>query len=504
MKVGGHKQYRFGRFLVDPSEQCLFRDDVQIPLTGRAYETLLVLLERSGHLVEKADLFHRVWGDTFVEEGNLAVTISVIRKALGDDRDGNRFIETVAKRGYRFMAPVQVLETQPVPDVAHTTLPSSASPNNDPSLKRTWLLRVGVVPALVFFLVLVVIVMAAIAGKVQRAKADHLAEMNPEAAQLYLEGRYFFDKRNEDGLRRSIEYYERAVEKDSKYAPAYVGLADSYVQLGTFGMESAREAYPNAKSAIVKALELNRSLAEAHTSLGMVSFHYERNWTVAEDELQLAIKLNPKDVLAHIGYAEDLAATGRLDKAIEEARKAQGVDPISPSANTVLGRMYYFNRRYDDAISIFRHVLDLNPDFSRAHARLGMAYAASGDYGKAIREFQEGRQLSGRDPYMEGLIGYATALNGDRTSAQKLLDDLSNRSRREYVPAFSIALVSLGLGDRDAALKSLSQAYEDGSEYLEFASVDPLLDSLRSDERFVALLDRMRLKAIPTSAALRN
>jgi tetratricopeptide (TPR) repeat protein len=319
------------------------------------------------------------------------------------------------------------------------------------------------------------------------------ATRNSKAYQLYLKGRYFWNKGTAEGLHRSIECFEQAIAEDDRYALAYSGLADAYVRLGSHGVEPTERAYPSAKAAALKAVELDDSLAEAHASLGMISFYYEWNWPQGEQEFQRAIALNPNYAVAYTRYALYLAAMGRHGEALEKVQPAQELDPVSPDINTIVGRIFYLSRQYQHSIDAYRKVIDLDPHFGLAHARLGTTYAAQGAFGPAIPELEEAQQLSGPDPYIGGLLGYAQALSGNADAARKLLERLTQTSRHQYVPAFSIALIYVGLGERDQALGWLEKAYQDRSTYMVYAKTDPLLDPIRSDRRFAALLHRMGL-----------
>jgi tetratricopeptide (TPR) repeat protein len=226
----------------------------------------------------------------------------------------------------------------------------------------------------------------------------------------------------------------------------------------------------------------------------MISFYYEWNWQQAELEFRRSIKLNPNYPVAHEWFAENLAAVGRTEEALAQVQRAQELDPLSLIINTGIGRVFYLTRRYDQAVVAYQKVIDLDPQFARAHTRLGMTYATERRFADAIREFQLAQQLSGPDPYLDGLLGYAYALSGKTAKARKLLQELTAKhSRREFVPAFTMALISIGLGERDQALDWLSESYSDRSCYMVFAKTEPLLDPVRSDPRFLALLNRMGL-----------
>lgn len=430
--------YHFGPFRLDPAERRLYCEGSPVPITAKPFDTLLLLVQRRNRLVQKLEIMQTIWPDSFVEEGNVAVTIHALRKVLGDEGDEYKYIETVPKRGYRFIGAVN--------DVVETT-------------------------------------------KLPLPRRD----TDSKAYLFCLEGRHFWSKRTEKGLRRSIEYFQQAITQDAHYAPAYVGLADSYVLLNAYGVEPASQAYPVAKATALKALQLDGSCAEAHAALGMVYFYYEWNWSEADKEFKRAIELNLNYPLAHSWYALYLGAMGRYDEAFNRVRNAQLLDPLSLEINTVVGRVSYLSRQYDRSIDAYRKVIDLDPSYARAHARLGMSHAAEGAFEDALREFAESQKLSDFDPYVEGLIGYAHANMGNTAKARKALGRLSQRSRRQDVHAFSMALVHIGLAEREQALNWLEKSYQDRSSYMVYAKSEPLLDPIRSEARFVALLEQMGL-----------
>jgi tetratricopeptide (TPR) repeat protein len=243
----------------------------------------------------------------------------------------------------------------------------------------------------------------------------------------------------------------------------------------------------------LKSLELDDLLPEAHASLGMVYFFYEWNWKAAEREFRRTIDLDPNYAMVRSWYALDLVAMGRPDEALSQVQHAHDLDPSSLIVDTEVGWVYYSSRHYPKAIEAFRSVIDMDRQFARAHTRLGMVYTAQRDFGSAIREFKKAQELSGPDAYVDGLLGHALALSGNRTAARKLLTDLTERSRHQYVPAFSMALICLGLGERNDALDWLQKAVQERPTYLVYVKTDPLLDSIRSDPRFTQLMDQMEL-----------
>jgi TolB-like protein/Tfp pilus assembly protein PilF len=331
---------------------------------------------------------------------------------------------------------------------------------------------------------------AKLSGSERNAIAARPTE-NTEAYQLYLKGRFFWNKRTGQNLNKAADYFNQAIIADPKYALAYVGLADSYVLMPFYGAAAPQDCYLKAKTAAQKALELDDSLAEAHTSLAQV-LCYHLDLLQAVPEFERAIELNPNYPTAHQWYGSSgLTALGHFDKAIAELKRAIELDPLSLVINTDLGNTYYRARRYDLAIEQLRKTIDMDPGFYYAHWNLGSALAAKGALGPAIEEYQKARSLND-DPSMLGLLGRALAISGDRTGAMKIRDQLEAISKQRYVSAYSFALVYLGLGDKGEALRYLEKGYEDrAGDTLRYIKVEPILDPLRGDPRFEALVQKV-------------
>ncbi len=329
----------------------------------------------------------------------------------------------------------------------------------------------------------------------QLARFADKRQVNPECYDLYLKGRYYLSKRTEEGIEKAVEYFRQAIEKDPNYARAYAGLADSYSFLGdtTYGVRSPRETMPKAKAAAMKALELDETLAEAHTSLAAIQETFEWEWSSAEKEYKRAIELNPGYATAHHWYAVYLAQMGRLDESIAEMRRAEEDDPLSPIISENTGLMFYFARHYDQAIEQYRKAFELDPNLVIAHYDLGRAYARKGLYDEAIAEFQKAVKLSGGQPlYVAGLAS-AYGVAGRKAQAIKIVKELKDRSKLEYVSPYEIALVYVSLGETNHAFEWLEKAYQERSSFKDELRAAPELDGLRSDPRFDDLLKRMRL-----------
>src|SRR6266568_3202290 len=334
-----------------------------------------------------------------------------------------------------------------------------------------------------------------LSGPEQSRVAKHYTE-NPEAYQLYLKGRFYWNRRTEDGSRKGIEYFQLAIEKDPTYALAYTGLADCYSVLGTsynFASLSPSEAIPKAKAAVTKALELDDTLAEAHTSLAYIRLNYDWDWPGAEREFKRAIELNPNYDNAHHWYSHYLMAMGRTEESLRESNRALELDQLGPIMNVHLGWHYFYAHQYDLAIEQFRKTLEMDPNYGLTHWYLGQAYEQKAMYAEAETELRKAKDLLPENVIVEADIGHAYAVSGKRDEARKVIDELKELSRRRYVASYHIALIYTGLGDKDRAFEWLDNAYRERSDLLVYLKVEPRLDSLRSDQRFADLVRRVEL-----------
>jgi DNA-binding winged helix-turn-helix (wHTH) protein/TolB-like protein/lipoprotein NlpI len=625
--------YEFGPFQLDPPERLLLCGGQPVSLTPKAFDLLLTLVDRSGHLVEKEELLRLVWPGSFIEEGNLAVTISQVRKALNDDRGHHRYIETVSKRGYRFVAEVRRLDDDAlvIASVNKPEAPPGMPPQlSIPPAQPTWWegsrkkLFGMVLAALIAFLAfglglshrrilaksesatpmvgsLAVLpfqtlgtnspdkflelgmadaiitklantgritvrptsaiqqyagthlspqeigreqgVDAILDGRIQRdsdrvrltvqlirvrdglqlwadtfdrkftdvfALEDALADMaaqsvrlkltgaetlkftkrsteNPAAYEAYMKGRYFWNKRTDSGLKKGLDYFQQAIKLDPSFAEAYVGVADSYATLGLYAVLPPREAFPAAKEAGMRALQMDDGLAAAHATLGFINFYYDWNALVANNEFRRALEENPHYAMAHSWYGESLAAKGDYSEALAEAQTALQDDPLSMIVSSNAGWTFALAGQYDRAVEILKKAIDIDPAFPRTHFRLAELYEQRGQYALAIPEFEQAVQLSAGDPYYEGSLGHAYGASGNFAQARRVLQSLQSRAADQYVPPYAIALIHAGLGEKDQAFQWLQKAVGDRSTPMVFLRSDPELAGLRSDPRFALL-----------------
>ncbi|HEV2762440.1 MAG TPA: tetratricopeptide repeat protein, partial [Pyrinomonadaceae bacterium] len=327
-------------------------------------------------------------------------------------------------------------------------------------------------------------------GEERRRLRRHGTE-NVEAFQAYLRGRHFWNKRNEEGLTKSVEHFQRAIDLDAAYAQAYAGLADAYNVLANyhFGPLTSEECFRRSKWAVTRALEIDDTLAEAHASLALVKTYFERDDAAAETSYRRAIELNPYYATAHHWYSDFLAFRGRDAEALSEIQRAAELDPLSPIISTTLAERFYFARRYDEAVAQLRRTLDLEADFIQARYILGLAYEQQGRYDDAIAELRRARDLSeGKTDSVLAALGHAYAAAGRHEEARSVLDELL---RRDYVAPYEVALLFAGLGQREQALDWLRKARDKAPTQATTHTMlhtDPRLDRLRSDPEFRHLL----------------
>ena len=690
--------YEFGRFRLDATERILLRGAEPVPLTPKVFGILLALVENSGRIVEKDALMRQVWPDSFVEEGNLTQNVSLLRKALGENAEGKPFIETVARRGYRFVASVKEswaedFVAQPAVPLAagHAELTDratsgaeqllgvrethlDASDGSQPSeggngsngsargsltmpagavgaaaaravavsselagtvaapAQRKWTGRTPAIwkqvqrPVVLAALALAAIaamavyifkpgkaassidsiavlpfvadsadidtdflddrivenlinnlaqlpklrvvprslafnykgnyqgsaldlqrvgrelgVRAVLTGHIRRqgdtliVQADLIDVANVsqiwgrrydrkigdlmlvpediskdifenlrlklsveekkqlEANRQYLLGRNALNKRTAGGLQQGIDYFQKAIDIDPDFAAAYAGLADCYNMLVVYGIRTPKDAFPIAQTAALKALELDDNLAEAHTSLAFIKHRWNWERQDADREFQRAIKDKPAYGPAHQWYSSYLVAIERTDEAIEQAKLAAELDPLSFSTGIHLGWIFYMAGHYDEAIAHCQKLLAVDPGFFPVYRYLGLSYEQKGMYKEAIAAFQRGIQMSG-GPLLVALLGHAYAVSGNRSEAERVLKLLADMSaQHRYVSPYTVAAIYAGLGDSRRAFERLEKAIEERDIWLMNLRVDPVFKGLHSDHRFNTMLLRLGL-----------
>jgi Tfp pilus assembly protein PilF len=309
---------------------------------------------------------------------------------------------------------------------------------------------------------------------------------NIEAYNLYLRGLYFWNKRTDEDVKKSVEYFKKAIERDPKYALAHVGLADSYIILGAWSFLSPNESFPDAKKAALKALEIDPSLGEAHSTLAYINFAYGWDWQDAEKGFKRALELNPNNATVYLYYFDYLLSMGRFDEALIDIRRAQELDPLSLIINACVGRAYYMAGKYDKAIEQFQKTLEMDSTFRPAHSYLGELYIKKGTYKDALSEAKIINDVP--------RIGLIYALMGKTAEASQVANELMEQSKHMYVSKLKLAFIYFALRDDDKGFAWLEQGIEERDFQLIWINVSPAYDKAPSDPRFKTLLKKMNLE----------
>jgi TolB-like protein/DNA-binding winged helix-turn-helix (wHTH) protein/Tfp pilus assembly protein PilF len=640
---GARRLYEFGPFRLDPNRHRLFCGDDVVALSPKAIQTLILLVENRGKLLERETLMDALWPNVIVEDANLTVAVSQLRKALNQNGDNAEFIETIPRVGYRFVAEICEVIKGPVtliPEERERLRPIAYNEEANgtitappelqakisllPEQPRPRRMRRRLIVALALCLVIAVAVIAyplvrssssapasissvavlplknltgdptaeyfsdgmtesiidalskipelkvisrtsvfifkgkeidpveagrrlgvgsivegsllkskdrirvqlrlvsAVDGHViwsgdsyERAAADifevqdeiscnvaehlqpvfcagkpaHRSTEDVAAYEAYLKGRYYMSQRTAEGLMKAIQFFQEATEIDTRYALAYCELAESYKLAVWYVPMPASEAVPELQTAATKAIELDRTLAEAHMAMAEV-YSFQWRWKESLAENERAITLNPGYGAGHHNVALALALIGRNAEALTHIQRARELDPLSVIINTDFGWVYYLGHRYDEAIAQYQKALELDPNFTLAHFDLALAYSALARHDKAIAEMKNARGR-GSD-YLAGL-GYVYAVAGRRAEALTVLSELQQLAKQQYVPPYHFAWIYTGLGDKDKAIALLQQVYAEHTQHVVDFKTVPMFDSLRSDERFQELVQKVGL-----------
>jgi tetratricopeptide (TPR) repeat protein len=332
--------------------------------------------------------------------------------------------------------------------------------------------------------------------KLTGAQKKQLAQRyteNTEAYQLYLKGRYHWNKRTQEGITKGVEFFDKAIALDPNYALAYAGLADSYNLLASYSTMSPRTAFLRAKATAMRALKLDPNLAETNASLAHIRFWYEWDWKGAERDFKKALELNPSYGTAHLWYALYLIAMERVDEAIAEVKLAQELDPLSLVINLNVSRVLYFAREYDQAAEQCLKTLEMYPNFFLGHRRLGQIYERKQMYAEALAQFEKAIALSANNSETMSVKGYTLAAAGRTAEAEQVFEELKELAQQIYVSPYSLSRVLFGLGRDDEAFEYLEKTYQERHGILVYLKVEPLFDNLRSDPRLISMLERLNL-----------
>lgn len=635
MDPQNNSKYEFGPYVLDEKERLLRHFESPVSLPPKAFDTLLILVRHSGHIVEKDEMFKTLWPDAIVEENNLTHYISLLRREFGDSPNDQQFIETVPKHGYRFVAEVRVTSNDSHPEHSSLTpssvltphisetfvpfwrrLPTSAmwgafllvlsvavaylwfsrsSPREaaepPPSIKTLAVLpfktldpdsteeylSLGVADGLIRKLsgvknvvvrpltsvekystpgmnpstvgrelqvdavldgsvhrvnntlrvtaqlvsvngdkvlwsekfetpmsdvqglgeLISTRVTTALSLKIDDEEKSHLAKRyteNAEAYEAYLKGLFFMEKRTEEGFKKGFEYFQRAVELDPKYAPAYVGEA-YYYGVASDWLLPREEALGKAELALSKALELDDSLAEGH-ALRSHNRLIAWDWEGAGKEIKRALELSPQSTQVHLFDSYYLATLGRPQEAYEEMKLVKQLDPVSAANNARLAALSAYLGRYDDALELCRKAVEIDPSFPVCHDVVGLVSLKIGRPAEGVAELQKSVQLNSTEFYPYGELGYAYAELGKRKEALEIINKLKARKASPTMHCFAIAMIYAGLRENDLAFKWLNDSYNNHEVMMMTVRFDPYLEPLRPDPRFAQLLRRMRFPQV--------
>jgi TolB-like protein/DNA-binding winged helix-turn-helix (wHTH) protein len=627
--ANSRRRIRTGLFEIDFGSAEVHKEGRKVPLQEQPFRVLAILLERAGEVLTREELQARLWPtDTFVSfDESINTAIRKLRVAFGDSADNPRFIETIPRRGYRFIAPVQDAVAEPTQVSDSAAVGDAVEPPRVRPLSVRWLVVVLSAAALLAVLASVTYlrrshrpanptaqkrVMLAVLpfqnmsndpaqeyfsdglteetiadlgqlsphqlgviartsamaykhtdktvsqigrelgveyileGSVRREGGDarvsaqlirvsdqthiwaqnyerelhdllqiedelgkaiarqvqinltpqqeidlsKMRTLNPEAYDLYLKGRFYWNQRTPAGLWKGMESFKQAIEKDPSYARAYAGLADCYILLGPNDILPAKQIYPLAKAAALKALQLDDALGEAHASLGFLMLLYEWKPAQAEKQFQRAIEIDPNYPTAHHWYAYDLAAMKRSDEAVVEILRAVELDPLSPIINTDVSQILFFARRTDEAIAQCQTTIGLDPQFSQVYWYLGLLYERKGMFDQAFEAFLK-TPIGSSEPPQGARIRTAYRVSGIKGYWQERLATLERQSKEHYISPYTFAVSYALMGEGDGAMENLEKAFGERYPSMVFLQIEPVFDSLRSDPRFADLLHRV-------------
>ena len=493
------KFYSFGPFRLIPAEHLLLRADSTVPLAPKTFDLLVILVSRPGQLLTREELMQTIWPDSFVEEINLTVNISLLRKTLGEQADGRQYIATVPKRGYRFDSAVteicQPIESPGVagaePAIAPASTPVASPPlallpASESTPRRSVLKSTAVAILILIVAAFAWIAYRRIAVPRNTALGSVARTGNPQARELYTQGRVYWSKRSADAVQHSIELFRQAVAIDPSYAAAYAGLADAYILAGSYGNSflAPKTAMPKAKEAVEKALALDNNSAEAHTSLAYIKLTYDWDWDSAEAEFRRAIQIDPKYLNAHHWYSHELMAQGRVTESHFQSEEALNLEPENVLMNEHMAWHHMMAREYDRSIPQALKTIELDPTFVQAHRVLGLDYLYTGQLAKACAEFQKSAELSHDDPIARAYLARCYALSRRQGESRQILDTLLKASVERYISSAEMAAVYAALKDDNASIEWLNKACDERASALIYINVDPIYDHMRRDPRF--------------------
>ncbi|HET9529161.1 MAG TPA: tetratricopeptide repeat protein [Blastocatellia bacterium] len=503
--------FRLNEWLIQPQLNTIAANGNAVRIEPKVMEVLVHLAENAGQVVSKESLMKTIWADRFVTDEVITTAIFELRRALGDDARNPRFIQTISKKGYRLIAPV-VKEAGLAPQ--ETSGPAreqlSTGSQSEPGVPaatgshRLWL-HVAAGTMIVLLAVSFILKLTAWPGRsatdsnseeVETATKERRADapaVSAVAIKICAEGREFLDRGSEEALKTAVACFERAIGIDPDCAQAYAGLADAYMLLEAQNHLRPEEAGPKARSAALKALQLDESLAQAHASMGLVKLSYDWDWSGAEEEFKKALALNPDYARAHSRYSQYLLAAGRNEESLREIDLARRLDPKSIAITMTAGMIYSRLGQYDQAVEEFRRAIEMDPNNSSAFKSLGYLYQKRSMFKEAEAAYKKSAELLGLPSIRRFSHNFARWSKED--NAEILLNKMSVLLKQEYIRPSYIAGLYAYFGEKERAFDWLERAYRERDGNLLFLKTDSVWDSLRADPRFISLERRI----VPTS-----
>lgn len=476
--------FKIGDWLVEPELNRVSCGQREIHLEPKIMAVLLLLAEQPGTVISKESLITSVWHNSFVTEQVLTNAIWELRKALGDEARSPTYIQTVPKKGYRLIAAVSNNISQ---SLSSQTVPAQSHPQSNYSFLLIGSRRAVAIGAAITIIVALTGLMILRAGLIRSRSEMAKMRAQQQAQAAYAKGLEQFQRRTHAGLLESLNYFEEAIRLHPAYAPAHAYVAANYILLVPKAMKPV-EGYSKARAAAVRAIELNPQLSEAHSALAMVKVIFERDWAEADREFQLAVRLDPQNVLARTWYAKYLMAANRLPAAMEQINTACSIAPNSVEALATAGEIFRRNGQDDEALRAFQKVIELDPDHIYAHNGLGNIYHKRLLLEQARREYQKVMELMG-EPAAETLA--RDFVDREKRTSQLLISKLNVLLKQKNVAPTQIARIFAGFNDREKAFYWLERGYQEWDAGLIHLKIDDSWDNLRDDPRFASLMHRV-------------
>jgi DNA-binding winged helix-turn-helix (wHTH) protein/Tfp pilus assembly protein PilF len=489
---------KFEDFQLNVETGELFDKDKEIiKLQQQPTKVLIFLATHSNELVRREDLQNLLWqNETFVDyEQGINYCIKQVRNALGDNAKTPKFVETLPRRGYRFIAPVKEINETieesveiPAQSFRENQNEIESPPKSNPIFRKFAFLSGA------FLLLFIGAFLVFNFGFSSSGRSNvGIASKNPEAQDAFMKGKFWFDKGKSASIEKSIGYFDQAIRQDENFAAAYLARADARYQLGLYGVEKTSVAFPKAQADAERAFQVNPTLADAQTILGSIAFRYQWNWREAENHFRKAIDLNPKSANAHHDYAWLLVAQKRFDEAISQIKFAQKLDATSPRTNTDVGWIYMRARRYDEAIRQIKRTLELQPNFAAAKQCLECAYFNKAMYKESVKNGLELMENSGASKEDLREIQAADPKEGVKLIEKLRLKKLLEASRTNNFPPYIFAVQYAAVGDQEKAFEWLGKAFRERDANLVTLQVDQVWDKFRDEPFYRETLEKIGL-----------